>query len=411
MKKHIVILGAGPCGLGALWQLKKLGVADVHAYEQCDHPGGMSSTFVDSKGFTWDIGGHVLGTKNKEFIDQMHSLYTDPLERYRRSAWVLVGSTMVPYPIQYQAGSHLEHTESVHGLSFYDWIIGSFGNELAQSFFLPYNQKLWKYPLQKMSTSWIQEKIPQKDRCSAGSSWGGNAAFYYPSQGGMGSVWMEIAGKFKRKIMFNKQVTKIDAKKHEITFLDGSTQGYDHMLSTMPLPVLLGMVKGIDIQAVVTLPYVGVAVVGIGMKGSPPEELRHCHWIYIPNSDVSFFRVSVYSNYGTGNAPTGSWSLLFETTIQPNEEIDTKAFIDKTIIQAHQCGLIGDLSCITSRFFHREAFAYPIPTIDRDDILIPVQSVLEENDIYSRGRFGGWKYEEGNMDDAWMQGVMWAAKI
>jgi len=410
MKHSIVIIGAGPCGLGALSTLIKRGKTDILLYEQSDHAGGASSTFTE-KGFIWDIGGHVLGTKHSSCIQDIRALSTQTLTEHTRSAWVRMGTTMVPYPIQYHTDSNLRHAKHVCESSFYDWIIGTFGKKLAQSFFLPYNQKLWKYPLRKMSTTWIQEKIPQKDRQSTGGSWGGNAVFYYPSHGGIGSIWAEIADTLKKHILYHKQVTEIDVKKHEITFLDGSTQGYDHLLSTIPLPTLSGMVKGKDIQAVATLPYVGIAVVGIGMKGRPPEALRHCHWIYIPSPDISFFRVSVYSNYGTGNAPYGSWSLLFETTIQPNEKVNVNDFVEKTITQARECGLLASSSRITSTFFHRESFAYPVPTMDRDDVLKPVQTVLEENDIYSRGRFGAWKYEEGNMDDAWIQGASWGKSI
>ena len=50
-------------------------------------------------------------------------------------------------------------------------------------------------------------------------------------------------------------------------------------------------------------------------------------------------------------------------------------------------------------------YGYPIPTVDRDEILGDVLPALEELDIYSRGRFGGWKYEVANMDHSLMQGV------
>jgi hypothetical protein len=50
-------------------------------------------------------------------------------------------------------------------------------------------------------------------------------------------------------------------------------------------------------------------------------------------------------------------------------------------------------------------FGYPIPTPDRDDILGDVLPALEAMNIYSRGRFGGWKYEVANMDHSVMQGV------
>jgi hypothetical protein len=50
-------------------------------------------------------------------------------------------------------------------------------------------------------------------------------------------------------------------------------------------------------------------------------------------------------------------------------------------------------------------YGYPVATIERDTILNEVMTVLEKRDIYSRGRFGGWKYEVANMDHSLMQGV------
>lgn len=419
MKKHIVILGAGPCGLGTLWQLHKDGDTDIRLYEQSDHAGGLSSSYIDAKGFTWDMGGHVMGTKNKAFIDEMRSLYPDPLERYRRSAWVRVGSAMIPYPIQYHSDT-LSHEERkvyrdtasrFRGASFHQWILRSFGGELANTFFLPFNRKLWKYPLTKMSTVWIKEKIPQYTKTHNRSQWGANASFYYPRRGGIGSVWNRIAGGLKPYISYNKRVVAIDANTHTITFSDHKQAIYDTLVSTIPLPTLASLVQGIVLYQASQLPYVGVAIVGVGMRGTPPDALRQCHWIYIPDATIPYFRVSVYSNYGSGNAPKGTWSLLFETSIDSKTTVDKKNITETTIIHAKSQGLIQMGSEIISTFFHYEPFGYPIPTINRDSIVSKVNAQLEHHGIYSLGRFGSWRYEEGNMDDAWMQGVMLAKKL
>ena len=55
-----LILGAGPCGLGAAYRLNQLGHASWRLFERNSHVGGLSASFVDEAGFTWDVGGHVL---------------------------------------------------------------------------------------------------------------------------------------------------------------------------------------------------------------------------------------------------------------------------------------------------------------------------------------------------------------
>ena len=59
----------------------------------------------------------------------------------------------------------------------------------------------------------------------------------------------------------------------------------------------------------------------------------------------------------------------------------------------------------THSYVMETEFGYPVPTVDRDDLLNQIIPGLEEHNIYSRGRFGGWKYEVANMDHSVMQGV------
>jgi hypothetical protein len=46
-----------------------------------------------------------------------------------------------------------------------------------------------------------------------------------------------------------------------------------------------------------------------------------------------------------------------------------------------------------------------VPTRERDRALRTIQPWLMERDVYSRGRFGSWRYEMGNMDHAVKMGI------
>src|SRR5688500_16811349 len=65
----IVIIGAGPTGLGAAYRLKELGYKNFQLYDRHPYIGGLASSFTDSAGFTWDIGGHVMFSHYK-YYDQ-----------------------------------------------------------------------------------------------------------------------------------------------------------------------------------------------------------------------------------------------------------------------------------------------------------------------------------------------------
>jgi UDP-galactopyranose mutase len=73
--------------------------------------------------------------------------------------------------------------------------------------------------------------------------------------------------------------------------------------------------------------------------------------------------------------------------------------------------LPGDEGRIASRFQIDLEYGYPVPTLGRDAALRRIQPWLEQRDIYSRGRFGGFKYEVANMDHSVMQGVEWAERM
>jgi UDP-galactopyranose mutase len=85
--------------------------------------------------------------------------------------------------------------------------------------------------------------------------------------------------------------------------------------------------------------------------------------------------------------------------------------MDKTIAGLDTVGLLAKDAAVESRFSLTVDYGYPVPCLERDRILREVQPWLEAQGIYSRGRFGGWKYEVSNMDHSVMQGVEWAERM
>src|SRR4051794_41904544 len=71
----IVIIGAGPTGLGAGYRLKELGYRNFKLYDRLPYVGGLASSFTDSAGFTWDIGGHGMFSHYKKY----HQSFEDPM--------------------------------------------------------------------------------------------------------------------------------------------------------------------------------------------------------------------------------------------------------------------------------------------------------------------------------------------
>ena len=99
MNLEYLIIGAGPTGLGAAWQLAALGVDSWGLVEATARPGGLASSFEDDRGFTWDIGGHVQFSHYEYFDAAMdESLGRDGWLHHQRESWVWIGSGLFPIP-------------------------------------------------------------------------------------------------------------------------------------------------------------------------------------------------------------------------------------------------------------------------------------------------------------------------
>ena len=147
---NIIILGAGPCGLGAAYHLNKRGHSDWRIFERNDHVGGLSASFRDDAGFTWDVGGHVLFSHYDYFDKAVAEVLGDAWYEHQRESWVRIMQRWVPYPFQnnirYLPDDAL--SECVAGLrtlsgspdnatNFREWMDTVFGSGIVRHFMEP----------------------------------------------------------------------------------------------------------------------------------------------------------------------------------------------------------------------------------------------------------------------------------
>jgi hypothetical protein len=146
--------------------------------------------------------------------------------------------------------------------------------------------------------------------------------------------------------------------------------------------------------------------VGIGVADACPS--TKC-WMYFPESDSPFYRVTYLSNYSPKMTPPGEhFSLLAEVSASRFKQENADDVVDRTIRGMVSSKLLTPEqaeSRIVSRQLLRVPYSYPVPTIGRDRALAAIHPWLTKQGIYSRGRFGAWRYEIGNTDHSVMQGV------
>ena len=143
------------------------------------------------------------------------------------------------------------------------------------------------------------------------------------------------------------------------------------------------------------------------MSVQPPEALRSKTWIYFPETNCPFYRVTVFSNYADANVPTpgSTWSLMCEVSESAHRPVEQQDLVDNVVYGALATGLVQDRRQIVSRWSYRAAHGYPVPGLRRDEALARLIPEFERFDVYARGRFGLWKYEVSNQDHSFMQGV------
>lgn len=443
MSERILIIGAGPTGLGAAHRLHEAGHSNWLLCEQTNHPGGLAASVTDDKGFTWDLGGHVQFSHYKYFDDLMDSLLGPEGWLYHeRESWVWLRERFVPYPFQMNLHRlpREEMKECVTGLvklykqggstrrpgNFGEWIDATFGAGIARVFMRPYNFKVWAYPPEQLQYTWIGERVAVTDLervlnnifdAKDDVSWGPNNTFRFPARGGTGSVWRECARRLPQdRIRYNTAATAVNTGKREVTLSDGSVEKYDLLLSTVPLQRLIGMTDVADmVSTVQRLRYSSTHIFGIGLRGAPTAEVGKKCWMYFPEEDCPFYRVTVFSNYSPNNVPDINeyWSLMAEVSESPEKPVlpTAEARLEEVIQGMLNTKLIARREDVVDTWQIRLEHGYPTPSLERDEVLFEVLPALEKLGIGSRGRFGAWRYEVSNQDHSLMQGVEWVNHV
>ncbi|MBC85066.1 MAG: amine oxidase [Acidimicrobiaceae bacterium] len=431
---EFLIIGGGPTGLGAAHRLNELGHKNWLLLEQSNRLGGLASSEIDDQGFVWDLGGHVLFSHYEYFDSLLSQLLKDEWLEHQREAWIWMRNRWIPYPFQNNLWRLPQNDLDVcvDGLrklsekpsqavnrNFDDWIVNSFGTGIADVFMRPYNFKVWAYPTQDLSSGWTGERVATintdqilqniKSRTDQ-KSWGPNSVFRFPKTGGTGSIWRALGKTLPQEyIEMEREVIEINESKSIVTCRFGHQYHFKNLITTMPLPRTVQSlnVKDNYVDQISEFKWSSTHVVGIGIEGDIPEELQTKCWMYFPEENVPFYRSTVFSNYATANVPKpeSQWSLMCEISESPLKRVDHETVIEETILGLKSVGILLDDAVVVSTWKKFLPFGYPTPFVGRDELLKEILPDLEERNIYSRGRFGGWKYEVSNQDHSLMQGV------
>src|SRR5262249_36213959 len=156
----------------------------------------------------------------------------------------------------------------------------------------------------------------------------------------------------------------------------------DHLISSVPLDALCQLAEGLEPAvsgAAGALRHSAVHVVGVGLRGDRPASLGGKCWIYFPEPNSPYYRVTVFSHYSPGNVPAGegSWSLMAEACETPGRPVEAAGLRAATLAAMERDGLVGPRSEVVSFWHHREEYGYPTPSLGRDAALAALRPALE----------------------------------
>jgi protoporphyrinogen oxidase len=418
------ILGGGLSGLTLARLLREQG-EEVVVLEAEPEYGGLCRSKTD-QGFTFDTGGsHIIFSRDEEVLAFMRRMIAGNEQRNNRTTKIFFKQRFVKYPFE-NGLSDLPQEDRffcINGfiktliavgkgeipapVNFREWIYYTFGNGIAECYMIPYNEKIWKYPTEKMSLHWVDGRIPRPPvediiKSAIGIDTEGythQAVFSYPLDGGIKALVRAIARPIEPCINTGFRVISITKSKEMWRISNGDKHiQADQCICTIPVQHLLPCLDDVPREvknAADALKYNSLVCVNIGIKGSVPG----ISWFYVPDPAVGRTnRISFPSGYSRHGAPDGCSAILAEITHQPGDDITdlTDDELINEVVEMLQCMQILHRDQIIYTSVERQPFAYVVYDLDYQKNIAIVKEYCQGIGIPLVGRFAQFEYL--NMD-------------
>ena len=422
-EKPTIILGAGLTGLSAAYHLDK----PYRVFEREGRVGGLCRS-EEQDGFIFDYAIHILYSNDPYATDLIQNkLLKDNFHVQDRSSWVCSSGVFTYYPFQANTfGLPIEVVkECVLGLvkatyerdpsqarNFKEWIFATFGDGIAKHFMLPFNEKCWAIDLSEMSIGWIKDRVlqPRIEEVLHGAltdqrkGFGPNAAFWYPEHGGIESLPRGFLPYVDEdRIHLNREIVEVSIKERTVRVSDGEVVEYDSMISTLPLPKLLSLVKEEIPDAyrgmLERLEHNTIWGVNLGISRSGISDK---HWVYYPEYEYLFHRISFPMNFSQSLAPPGCSSITAEIGMSRHKPVDVETLVEDVIRDLRKTPFLKSEEEIVSRSVLELTPAYVVYHLKHREDVNQLKDFLLDHGVHSCGRFGEWEYL--NMDHSILSG-------
>lgn len=444
-KDRIIIIGAGPAGLGCAYKLTTSGKKNLNlvVLDKNSRPGGLART-TKYKGHFFDIGPHRFYTKNQEVFNFWKEILGKDLLKVNRMTRVLYKDKLFNYPIQFRdALPKLGMREALRGVFyfFYDSIhlkkiaprtfeqaiTKSFGRIFYQKFFKTYTEKVWGIKCNKIGSEWASQRIQglnlpeiiktalfgEKFRKATSLI----SSFYYPKKGA-GQLYEKLTKKLESRgveIALRTEAVEINYSRNKITNVAYLYKGKlcrlktNYVFSSIPITsFILAMKPAVPeavIEAAEQLQYrdhITVNLIIGGIKIFPDN------WIYVHSPELKIARIANYSNFlpkKTRNKKTTPISVEY-FSFEGDElwSLSDRELIRLATSELLKTGLIENLS-VRDGFVVRESKSYPAYYLGYQKQFNVLKNYLKSfQNLQLIGRAGIYKYD--NQDHATYSGFL-----
>ena len=491
-QKQAILIGAGPAGLTAAYELLYKTDIKPIIFEATKDIGGISKT-VNYKGNRIDIGGHRFFSKSEKIMQwwlnilplqeitvideyklknetRLQNITLNPEEtdkmmlKRKRISRIFYLRKFFDYPLTLNINlfSNLGAKRTIKiGLSYLkttikpikdektleDFFINRFGEELYQTFFKDYTEKVWGVPCQQIKSDWGSQRIKGLSITQAVKHGLKNVIirnsninqknvetsligqFMYPKYG-PGQMWEEVARLIEEnngEIHRENRVIELLSKDNEIIGVkvrnektgELKTYNADYFISTMPVKDLIESFKD-DISPKVRevaegLVYRDFMTVGLLLKKLKIKneskiktfnDLIPDNWIYVQERDVKLGRIQIFNNWSPYLVENDENILLgLEYFVNEGDEywtMNDTDFINYAIQELSRMDMI-DENDVLDGFMVRMPKTYPayFGTYDRFDIIRNFVDKFEN--LFLIGRNGMHRYN--NMDHSMLSAM------
>ncbi|HEU0022457.1 MAG TPA: FAD-dependent oxidoreductase [Dehalococcoidia bacterium] len=424
---EIAILGGGPAGLACGWALEELGRRDYNIFEKSLVHGGNART-VQFRDFRYDTGPHRFHARDPEATRRICELMGPDLHQVNAPARIYWRGRFVDFPLRpgqilrngglgfaVRAATDLVKSRLMARNNgppqdFSAYANGRFGKTIADTFLIPFSQRLWGLPGHELSADIAGRRLPGFSvtgiikEALAGSQKSDHleGCFLYPRLG-YGQIADKMAGRLSSgRLRYNHRAVSIETRGDQVVSVGVKADGQVRQIrpqtaiNTLPISMVARMMDPPApeevLKAAARLRFRNVVLVTLFID---QESVSDAAATYFQNPKYNFTRAHEPRNRSRAMSPEGQTSLVVEFPCFPTDEIwdwDEDRLVDGLVQHLEAMGLLRE-SRVFASDVNRLDHAYPVYSRDYKAWSQAVLSHLRQfKNLWTLGRSGSFFY-------------------